>query len=332
MPILNEVEHVEPAVRSLLAQEYDGPVEVALALGPSADGTAEVVGRMAARDSRITVVDNPAGSTPNGLNAAIRASHHPVIVRVDAHSVLPPGYTRLAVETLQRTGAANVGGIMQARGVTPFEQAVAAAYGSRIGLGGTKLHRGGQEGPAETVYLGVFDREQITEAGLFDEHFKRGQDWELNRRLRESGKVVWFNPALSVVYRPRSSWERLARQFMSTGLWRGEIARTFPASNGVRYFVAPATVVANGVGVLAGLLGLAHTRRRGRPSPLLLGLAAPAGYGSLVTAAAATVAGDIGWRGAVRYPLVLAVMHGAWGTGFVLGYFGLRDLTTHTGR
>lgn len=332
MPILNEANHVEAAVVSLLAQEYPGPVEVALAVGPSTDGTSELVHRLAAEDPRITVVDNPVGSTPNGLNAAIRASRHPVIVRVDAHSVLPAGYTRLAVETLQRTGAANVGGVMHAQGVTPFEKAVAAAYGSRVGLGGTKLHRGGEEGPSETVYLGVFDRDQITDAGLFDEYFKRGQDWELNRRLREAGKVVWFNPELSVVYRPRSSWERLARQFLSTGMWRGEIARRFPSANGLRYFAAPAAVVANLVGVTTAAAGAVVTARTGRHSPLLLGAAAPVGYAAMVSAAAVPVVRQEGWQAALRYPGVLAVMHGAWGTGFVLGYFGLRDVTTQTGR
>ena len=77
---------------------------------------------------------------------------------------------------------------MRAEGRTPFEKAVALAYGSRVGLGGTPHHVGGQEGPAETAYLGVFRRDRLFAVGLFDEGIKRGQDWELNRRLRDHGR------------------------------------------------------------------------------------------------------------------------------------------------
>ena len=53
MPVLNEASHVRAAVQSLLEQDYDGPFEVTLALGPSIDGTTELVEEMAAVDPRI---------------------------------------------------------------------------------------------------------------------------------------------------------------------------------------------------------------------------------------------------------------------------------------
>ena len=37
------------------------------------------------------IVPNPTGRTPHGLNVSIRASQYSIIVRVDGHSVLPPG-------------------------------------------------------------------------------------------------------------------------------------------------------------------------------------------------------------------------------------------------
>ena len=48
MPVLNEAGYVESAIRSVLDQDYSGPVEVVLALGPSHDGTREIVEKMAA--------------------------------------------------------------------------------------------------------------------------------------------------------------------------------------------------------------------------------------------------------------------------------------------
>ena len=332
MPVLNEATHVRAAVESLLVQDYQGPFEVTLALGPSIDGTTELVAEMAAVDSRIRVVANEVGSTPAGLNIAILASQYAVVIRVDAHSVLPPDYARVAVETLERTGAANVGGIMDARGISSFERAVARAYGTRIGLGGTPHHVGGAEGAADTVYLGCFRTESILKVGLFDEGVKRGQDWDLNRRLREAGGTVWFTPKLRVLYRPRPTLAQLARQMLSTGLWRGELARRYPAANGLRYFVPPAMVLAVALGLLLGLGGLVQGALGAAPW-LLLGLIVPAGYLLIVVGATLIVARPDGFRASVHFLVVLPCIHFCWGVGFVLGYLKLTsNITAHTGR
>lgn len=327
MPVLNEVEHIEAAILSLTAQDYLGEWEVVLALGPSVDGTNRVIEALAADDPRIRSIPNELGSTPGGLNAAIRASTHSIVIRVDAHSVLPPDYTRIAVETLLRTGADNVGGIMLAEGITPFEKAVAHAYGSKVGLGGTPHHVGGAEGPAETAYLGTFQRHRLLEVGLFDEGIKRGQDWELNRRLRATGGTVWFTPALKVVYRPRSSLTKLLRQFVATGIWRGELARRFPKENGLRYFVPPVAVLGIVVGLVFGVVGAIAG------SWLVAGFAIPLFYLVVVVLAAIPVLRRHGMRAAVWSLIVLPCIHFGWGTGFVLGFLKLtRNITAHVGR
>ncbi|MCU1507741.1 MAG: glycosyltransferase family 2 protein [Glaciihabitans sp.] len=327
MPVLNEVEHIAAAIDSLTAQDYTGPYEIVLALGPSVDGTNDVIAAMAAQDARIRSLPNEIGSTPSGLNVAIRASVYPVIVRVDAHSVLPANYTRIAVATLQRTGADNVGGIMFAEGNTSFEKAVARAYGARSGLGGTPHHVGGKEGPTETAYLGVFRRDRLFEVGLFDENVKRGQDWELNRRLRASGGTVWFTPELKVTYRPRSSLSRLIRQFVATGIWRGELARRFGTANSLRYFVPPLAVLGVLGGLILGVVGLVV----GLPW-LALVFVVPAAYALFVLGAAVLAASE-GIRTGLWYLIVLPCIHFGWGIGFILGFLKLtRNITVHTGR
>ncbi|MEK6344623.1 MULTISPECIES: glycosyltransferase [Curtobacterium] len=333
MPVLNEVTEVRAAVQSLLDQDYAGPFEVILALGPSIDGTNELVAEMSAADPRIRAIENPVGSTPAGLNVAIRASEHPVVVRVDAHSVLPRDYTRIAVRVLQESGADNVGGIMRAEGRTPFERAVALAYGSRVGLGGTPHHVGGQAGPAETAYLGVFRRDRLFEVGLFDEGIKRGQDWELNRRLRQTGGTVWFTPELVVTYRPRPSLKRLVRQFVATGLWRGELARRFPANNGLRYFVPPAMVAAMAVGLVAGVVGIVGAATGTGAAWALLGFVVPAVYLLFVVVGAVAVARRSGAATLLWLLVVLPCIHVGWGIGFIIGFLTrTSELTTHTGR
>lgn len=332
MPVLNEVDHIEAAIRSLVDQDYEGEFEAIIALGPSVDGTNAIVERLAAADPRIRPIENPLGSTPGGLNAGIRAARFDIVVRVDAHSVLPRHYTRVAVRTLLETGADNVGGVMRAEGSTPFERAVASAYGSRVGLGGTQHHVGGTAGPAETAYLGTFRKHRLFEVGLFDENIKRGQDWELNRRLRATGGTVWFTPEIEVVYRPRSSLRRLVRQFVATGIWRGELARRFGTANGLRYFVPPLAVVGIVLGLVLTLVGVATGSVAAAPW-LLLGLAPAVLYAALVLTAAVVTGVREGPGVGAWTVVVLPCIHFGWGAGFLLGYFSLtHNIMERTGR
>ncbi|MFD0855232.1 glycosyltransferase family 2 protein, partial [Actinomadura adrarensis] len=220
MPVLNEERHLTDAVRRILTQEYPGELELVLSIGPSRDRTEEIAARLAAEDPRIVVVSNPTGRTPQGLNIAIKASQYSIIVRVDGHSLLPADYVRAAVETMEETGADNVGGIMAAEGITPFEQAVARAMTSKIGVGNARFHTGGEAGEVETVYLGTFRRSALERVGGYDETFVRAQDWEMNHRIRQSGGTVYFTPRMRVTYRPRPNLRALAKQYFHTGRWR----------------------------------------------------------------------------------------------------------------
>ena len=160
MPVLNEEQHLRAAVRGVLDQDYPGRARAHHGRSVRAPtGRTRSPRSSAAADPRLTVVDNPAGRTPHALNLAIAAARHDILVRVDGHGELGDRYIERAVELLAETGAANVGGVMEARGQTPFEQAVAFVYTSRYGLGGAAFHQGDvPAGPADTVFLGVFDK------------------------------------------------------------------------------------------------------------------------------------------------------------------------------
>jgi len=71
MPVRNEERHLAESVRHVLGQDYPGPLELVLAVGPSADRTEELARELAAAHPRVTVVPNPSGKIPAALNAAI---------------------------------------------------------------------------------------------------------------------------------------------------------------------------------------------------------------------------------------------------------------------
>ncbi|MCF6524020.1 glycosyltransferase family 2 protein [Streptomyces sp. JJ36] len=305
MPVLNEERHLRNAVRHILDQEYAGELEVVIALGPSEDRTDEIAAALVAEDPRVRTVPNPTGRTPAGLNAAIRASRHPVVVRVDGHGMLSPDYIATAVRLLEETGAANVGGLMHAEGENDWERAVAAAMTSRIGVGNAAFHTGGEAGPAETVYLGVFRREVLERQEGYNEEFIRAQDWELNFRIREAGGLIWFSPELRVSYRPRPSVRALALQYRNYGRWRHVVARYHAGSINLRYLAPPTALCAIAAGAV---LGVAVTP---------WAFAVPAAYLAAITAGSVPAGRGLPFRARIRVPVALATMHMSWGWGFL---------------
>jgi len=250
LPILNEERHLEVAIKAILQQEYPGEFEVILAIGPSKDRTMEIALELAASDSRVVIVESPTGRTPNGLNLAIAASRFPVICRIDGHAEISHDYVAKAVRLLKEKSAVNVGGIMAAQGLTLFEKAVATAMRSPLGVGAARFHTGGGAGPADTVYLGTFEKSALLAVGGYDERFTRAQDWELNFRLRKAGGLIWFDPSLVVTYRPRPNFKKLAKQYFEYGRWRHAVMRNHAGTTNFRYLAPPTAVM----GVILSLL------------------------------------------------------------------------------
>ena len=316
MPVLDEEAHLRDSVRQVLDQDYDGALEVVLALGPSADRTHEVAAELTRSDPRVRTVDNPSGRTPDGLNAAIAATRGEVVARVDAHAEIPRDYLSTAVRVLQETGADNVGGVMDAQGRTPFERAVAVAMKSPLGVGGSRFHVGGAAAEVDTVYLGVFRRAALESVGGYDPHFARAQDWEMNHRLRGVGGRVWFTPELVVTYRPRSSAARLFDQYLNYGRWRRVVARRHPGTANARYLAAPAMVAASTAAAMIGV--------RWRPA-----LVVPIGYLGAVVAGGWYISAGEPARVRARVPVVLATMHWSWGIGFLTSPASLARASDH---
>lgn len=315
MPVLNEERDLPAAVDRVLSQDYPGELELILAIGPSRDRTHEIAEALAASDPRIRIVDNPARRTPAALNLGVAAARFDIVVRVDGHGELTDGYITRAVELLLQTGAANVGGVMDAQGRTPFEEAVAVTYTTKLGLGGSAFHLAeSPAGEVETVWLGVFRKQALIDVGGFDETMHRAQDWELNFRLRQQGHTIWFSPDLRVTYRPRSSLRALVKQMYETGKWRREVIRRYPETANVRYLAPPVAVAGIAVGTVAGLVG-ALTGSRG----LRAGFAAPLGYLGLIVVGATVTSRTMSDAARLRLPLVLAATHMAWGAGFLVG-------------
>lgn len=303
LPILNEEGYLADSVAAILAQRCSFELEIILALGPSNDRTNEIAAALAQADPRIVLVSNSSGRTAAGLNRAIEKARYPIICRIDGHSEISDRYIEEAVKTLKKSGAVNVGGIMAAVGKNKFENAVATAMRSALGVGGARFHVGGEAGPSDTVYLGVFDRAKLIEVGGYDERFTRAQDWELNFRLREAGGLIWFDPTLVVTYRPRPNLRKLAKQYFEYGRWRRAITRRHKGTLNYRYLAPPLAV---SIFILSLVVGSIF-------NPIFL---LPAGLYLLgVLLGSLYIGKNLSEK--IFLPAILTTMHFSWGIGFL---------------
>lgn len=318
VPCYNEERTIGMLLQAIHSQDFPvEDLEVLIADGRSTDKTREVV--MAFQRNHpalnITVIDNPSRIIPAALNLAIAASKGEFIIRLDAHSVPERDYVARCIQALERTGAANVGGIWIIRPSknTWLARSIAAAAGHPLGAGGARYRIRGHEGEVETVPFGAFQREWVERVGGFNEDLITNEDYEYNVRLRQAGGSIWFDPAIRSIYFARSSLPALARQYTRYGYWKARMLRRFPGSIRWRQALPPFFVLS--------LLGLAAFGFFWKPAHYLLGL--QLGIYALITMFSgihqAITKRDLGLL--IGFPLSLWTMHFFWGGAFLWSLF-----------
>lgn len=244
VPCFNESATIRNLLEALWLQTVGtDDLEVIVADGGSTDGTRQVIREYgnAHSELRVHILDNTRRTIPAALNLAIAASSGEVLVRLDAHSEPARDYIERCLETLDRTGAANVGGRWEIKPSrdTWIARSIAAAAAHRLGAGGASYRVGGEEGPADTVPFGCFQRRWVERIGRFNEKLMTNEDYEFNYRIRMAGGVVWFNPRIRSVYYARPTISDLIRQYARYGYWKAQMVRMYPGSIRPRQALPP---------------------------------------------------------------------------------------------
>jgi glycosyltransferase involved in cell wall biosynthesis len=243
IPCLDEEAFIEDVVHQAAAQRYPADkIEILVVDGGSRDKTRAMVAALAARDSRIGLIDNPGRIQAAAMNLGIKRSHGEVIVRLDAHAEYAEDYVAQSVTALRRTGALNVGGAARARAKTDFQRAVCAALESPLGVGGSAYRDPSREGFVESVWGGAFRREAFELVGLYDAEAKTNEDAELNQRIIEAGGTVYLSRDVVAFYYPRGSLAAVSKQYFSYGEGRARTLLRHGRALSLRPYV-PATMV-----------------------------------------------------------------------------------------
>lgn len=311
VPCRNERDHIEACVRSLLAQQAPpGNVEVIVVDGMSSDGTGDVLKRLVQEDSRLRIIENPKRITPSGMNLGIRHAHGKYIAIMGAHNRYATDYLRQSVEVLEKTGADNVGGAMICEAESWLQQAVAAAHHSPFSVGGARWHNPDYEGPADTVFGGVYRREVFEQIGLFDEELVRNQDDELNLRLVRARGKVWQSPLIKSWYQPRKSLPTLFQQYLQYGYWKVRVIQKHKIPASVRHLIP---------GCFVFLVSTLPFVSLWWTLGVWIWLGLMSAYAACNLIASSLTAARRGWTLLPILPLVFVCYHFAYGYGFLHG-------------
>jgi glycosyltransferase involved in cell wall biosynthesis len=314
IPCYNEEKHIRLLLDSIHAQTFPrAEVEVIVADGLSTDHTREEIAafQQAHPDLSIQIVDNRAQTIPAALNRAIEASSGEIIVRLDAHSSPYPDYVERIVAALSAGLADNVGGgwEIKPQAETWLAHSIAAAAGHPIGVGDALYRHAREAVYVDTVPFGAFQRSLIEKIGKFDETLLTNEDYEFNARIRQSGGKVYLDPAIRSVYFARGTLRDLWKQYFRYGFWKRRMLSRYPGTLRWRQALPPIFVA----GFLGGALLSAVF-----PVFWAIWGAAVSVYLLAIFGAGAQV--SMG-RGKIQFvfgvPLAIAVMHFAWGAGFL---------------
>ncbi len=312
MPIRNEATYIRLCLDSVYRQvkldNYE--FEVIVVDGFSTDNTCDIISKYQQNHSNLILIKNPDKIVPTGFNKALLISKGDIIIRIDGHTVIAPDYVSSCVTLLEESEADNVGGRMNAVGVTRFGQAVAMATSTPFGVGSSRFHYSEKEEWVDSVYMGAWKREVFEKIGLFDEELVRNQDDEFNYRLRKAGGKILLSPAIKSKYTVRSSPKALWNQYFQYGFWKVRVLQKHPGQMSVRQFIPPAFVASLFFSLILAMF-----------YPvfwvfllLIVGIYLFANFLASILSAAKK-----GWQHFFLLPVVFAILHISYGLGFLVG-------------
>jgi succinoglycan biosynthesis protein ExoA len=314
VPVRNEAGFIETCVRALLDQvDVPSHYEVLVVDGMSDDGTKALLERLAAKDSRLRILDNPARIVSTALNIGIAASTGEIIIRVDGHTKVASDYVRANLSLLaEHPEAWSVGGPIAHRGKSRLSRAIAAAMSSPVGVGGARHRFESFEGYAEGTAFPAFRRWVFDKIGMFDEHLVRNQDDELNFRITRAGGRIFISPRVKHDYFVRGSYRALFSQYTQYAYWKVEVMRKHGRVIAPRHVVPGVFIIALPFCAGATLL---------LPFPISLVPSVPlAVYGGLLAwLALATAVTERDLRVGVGAAAAAATMHVGYGLGTLAG-------------
>lgn len=236
--VSNEIDHIESSIESILRQDYpEELIEIIFIDGLSSDGTYEILEKYKKRRKNIKLIRNQKIISAAGWNIGIRNAISKYILIMSGHAEISVNYIKECVHILETSDYAAVGGKTTPVGTNKFSDILAKTMQTKFGVGNATYFLSNKNKIAETIVFGCYRRDILIEIGGFDEAIFRGQDWDLNYRIRARGYNLFQLANISSKYYVRSSLKKVWKRHLAAGKWKIYIIRNHPKSLMLRHVI-----------------------------------------------------------------------------------------------
>ncbi len=307
IPCRNEANYIAQNIDSVLAQNYEGEIELLVVDGMSDDGTREIVEDY--QNPNVKLVDNPHRYTPHAMNIGIRAAVGEIFIILGGHAFLDKSFVKKNVEILTKDPEIGcAGGQIMNIFENEAGELISKAMASVFGVGNVTFRVGGKADFVDTVAFGAYRKKVHFEIGEFDEDLVRNQDDEYNFKLTKAGYKIYFDPEIISHYYVRGSFSKLYKQYYQYGYWKVYVNKKHQTITTTRQLIPMFFVLSLGIGVLISVFW-----------PKFLWILG-AGIISYITMALL-----FGQKGAnniksgLRISTVFPILHFSYGSGYLVG-------------
>lgn len=258
IPTLNEEKHIEACLDSVRRQTYPfKDMDIMVVDGGSRDRTQDIVKEYGKRYPNVRLIVNPKRIQSAAFNLGVANSTSPYIVRLDAHAFYSTNYIDKCLKDLKADSSrGNVGGrcIIKPYDSSLWANANAILNYTKFGIGGAAFRVGYKPQNVDSVPFGTFPRSVIELLGGMREDLKRGEDNEINSRIRKAGYKVYFDPEIESTYFARPTFKTSCKQMFANGESIGHLFYVDRDSIGIRHLVPLLFVLGIVLGIIASFI------------------------------------------------------------------------------
>ena len=238
LAVFNEETHIQKTLDGILAQDLSkDKYEIIIADGGSTDKTVQIVNKYMETYKNISLLHNLRKISAAGWNDCMKIAKGEIVSLLSGHVLLEKDYLSKVLNLLT-PDITGVGGAVTPIGGNKFSKHVSKAYKTKFGSGNANYIVGDSHiENVETIGFGNYWKKDLLAIDGFDETLKRGQDWDLNVRLRKNGGILVFDPSIKINFYVRSTMMTLWKRHYNAGYWKIDIIKKNPDSILPRHIV-----------------------------------------------------------------------------------------------